>query len=485
MEYQNVWKSYQEKSLAELEDFAQDYREFISECKTERECAKFAIVQAEAAGYKSLESAIAEKHSLKSGDKIWAHAHGKALILVQLGTDDLEKGFNILGAHIDSPRLDIKQNPLYEANDFALLDTHYYGGIKHYQWVTTPLALHGVVVKKSGESIDVVVGEDPADPVFCVTDLLIHLASEQMEKKAKAVVEGENLDLLVGSRPLVIEDTSESKKDTVSDKEPADSAEKITKVVEKDPVKAMLLQILYEKYGIEENDFLSAELEVVPAGPARDCGFDRSMIIGYGQDDRVCAYPSLRAQFAVKDPKRTTVCVLVDKEEVGSIGATGMASRFFENTLAEVMELAGVSGTLLLRRALAASSMLSSDVSAGFDPLYPSVFEAKNSAFLGKGLVFNKYTGARGKSGSNDASAEYFAKIRAIMDAHEVAFHTSELGKVDAGGGGTIAYIPAEYGMDVIDSGVAVLSMHSPWEVSSKADIYEAYKGYQAFLQDA
>lgn len=485
MEYDNVWKGYSQKDLDEVEALAQDYIAFISECKTERECASFAIDQAKQAGYKSLEEVLESGSGIKPGDKVWTHAQGKALILVHVGTAPLEAGFNILGAHIDSPRLDVKQNPLYESSDFALLDTHYYGGIKHYQWVTTPLAIHGVVVKTSGETIPITIGEDLHDPVFCVTDLLPHLAAKQMEKNARQVVEGENLDLLVGSRPLVFHsDQKESleKESTADSSEDEKSPEALAK---KEPVKAMILHILNEKYGIEESDFLSAELEIVPAGPARDCGFDRSMVLGYGQDDRVCAYPSLRAQLALVNPQKTAVCVLVDKEEIGSVGATGMASRFFENTIAEVMELVGEDSGLALRRGLAASSMLSSDVSAGFDPLYPSVFEAKNTAYLGKGLVFNKYTGARGKSGSNDASAEYVAKIRSIMENNKVAFHTSELGRVDEGGGGTIAYIPAEYGMDVIDSGVSVLSMHSPWEVASKADIYEAYKGYKAFLQDA
>ncbi|MDR0514363.1 MAG: aminopeptidase [Coriobacteriaceae bacterium] len=489
MEHKNVWKAYQEADLEALEALAKDYREFISSCKTERECAAFALKKAQESGYVSLEEAIRQGRSLHPGDKVWAHAQGKALILAHLGTQPLEKGFNILGAHIDSPRLDIKQNPLYEANDFALLDTHYYGGIKHYQWVTIPLAIHGVVVKKSGESVEVVVGENPSDPVFCVTDLLIHLAAEQMEKSAKKAVEGENLDVLAGSRPFPGAEgkgAEESGEDDKADEaESQDLPKDLAKLAKKEPVKAMLLKLLRETYGIEEEDFLSAELEVVPAGPARECGFDRSMILGYGQDDRVCAYPSLRAQLSLEQPSKTALCILVDKEEIGSVGATGMASRFFENTIAEIMELAGEPFGLALRRGLAASSMLSSDVSAGFDPLYASVFEPKNAAYLGGGLVFNKYTGARGKSGSNDASAEYVARIRAIMEENNVAYHTSELGRVDIGGGGTIAYIPAEYGMDVIDSGVAVLSMHSPWEVSSKADIYEAYKGYRAFLQDA
>ena len=481
MERENAWKSYSDEDLAALETLAQGYIDFLSTCKTERECARFAIDLAEENGYVSLEAAIKEKRPLQAGDRVWAHAHGKALMLVEIGSEPFEHGLNILGAHIDSPRLDIKQNPLFESNGFALLDTHYYGGIKNYQWVTVPLAIHGVVAKKDGSVVDVVVGEAADDPVFCVTDLLIHLASKQMGKKANEVVEGEDLDILVGNRPLVIEKGTADNADADADSVQAKRA----KLAEKEPVKAYLLDLLAERYGIEEEDFLSAELEVVPAGAARDCGFDRSMVLGYGQDDRVCAYTSLLAQLAIEEPAKTCVCVLVDKEEIGSVGATGMASQFFENTMAEIMALAGASGDLPLRRALTASSMLSSDVSAGFDPAYSSVFETKNSAFLGRGLVFNKYTGSRGKSGSNDASAEYMARIRAIMDGANVAFQTAELGRVDAGGGGTIAYIPAKYGMDVIDSGVAVLSMHSPWEVSSKADLFEAYKGYKSFLREA
>ncbi|CAK7025218.1 MAG: putative M18 family aminopeptidase 1 [Paraeggerthella hongkongensis] len=483
MEHETAWKKYDEADLEALEHLAAEYIDFISENKTERACAATAVTMAEAAGYRPLAAAVSEGRTLKSGDKVWALAHGKALILVQLGAGSLTAGLNILGAHIDSPRLDVKQNPLYEANDFALLDTHYYGGIKHYQWVTLPLALHGVVAKTDGSVVDVQVGDDLGDPVFCVTDLLIHLASQQMGKKASEVVEGEALDLLVGNRPLLIE--REGKGEATS--EAADDGPAFEKLAEKEPVKAFALKLLAEKYDIAEEDFLSAELEVVPAGRARDLGFDRSMVIGYGQDDRVCAFTSLAAQLAMADQMldKAAVCVLVDKEEIGSVGATGMASRFFENTIAEVMELAGEGGPLPLARALASSSMLSSDVSAGFDPAYASVFETKNSAFLGRGLVFNKYTGARGKSGSNDASAEYMARIRRIMGDAGVSFQTAELGRVDAGGGGTIAYIPAEHGMDVIDSGVPVLSMHSPWEVTSKADIYEAFKGYEAFLKNA
>lgn len=473
MERDVAWKKYDDADLEALEHLAAEYIDFISDNKTERECAAAAIALAEEHGYLSLDDAVREDRALKAGDKVWAQAHGKALILAHLGDKPLAEGLNILGAHIDSPRLDLKQNPLYESNGFALLDTHYYGGIKNYQWVTLPLAMHGVIAKKDGTVVDVQVGDDPDDPVFCVTDLLIHLAGKQMAKKANEVVEGEDLDILIGNRPAV-----SAAQDADAAAAPADDAEK-------EPVKAFALKLLAEKYGIDEEDFLSAEIEIVPAGRARDLGFDRSMVIGYGQDDRVCAYTSLVAQLAVEQPAKTAVCVLVDKEEIGSVGATGMASQFFENTIAEVMELAGEGGPLPLRRALASSSMLSSDVSAGFDPAYASAFEAKNSAFLGRGLVFNKYTGSRGKSGSNDANAEYVARIRRVMDDAGVSFQTAELGKVDVGGGGTIAYIPAKYGMDVIDSGVPVLSMHSPWEVTSKADIYEAFKGYEAFLKNA
>ena len=476
MEREVAWKKYDEASLDELEALAVDYIDFISENKTERECAAAVIAAAEDAGYDSLADCIAAGTPVGPGSKLWACAQGKAVILVHVGAAPISEGMNILGAHIDSPRLDIKQNPLYETNDFALLDTHYYGGIKNYQWTALPLALHGVVATTDGEVVEVNIGDDPADPVFCVTDLLPHLGAQQMDKKGSKVVEGEDLDVLVGNRPLAATDADEA--DDGAGKAEGDKASK-------DPVKAYVLALLSDKYGIAEEDFLSAELEVVPAGRARDLGFDRSMVIGYGQDDRVCAYTSLAAQLALGDdiPARTAVCVLVDKEEIGSVGASGMASMFFENTIAEIMALAGESSPLRLRRALTRSRMLSSDVSAGFDPAYASVFEAKNSAYLGRGLVFNKYTGARGKSGSNDASAEYVALVRRIMDDAGVSFQTAELGRVDAGGGGTIAYIPAKYGMDVIDSGVPVLSMHSPWEVTSKADIYEARRGYEAFLR--
>ena len=469
MERDVAWKKYDEAELGRLNALAADYIDFISENKTERECAAAAIELAEKVGYRSLDEAVRDGRTLVPGDKVWACDHGKAVILVQLGRAPLAEGANILGAHIDSPRLDLKQNPLYEGNGLAYLDTHYYGGIKHYQWVALPLALHGVIAQKDGTVVEARLGDEPGDPVFCVTDLLPHLGNQQMGKKASEVVEGEALDVLVGNQPAGGDGAGDSEQE------------------EKEPVKAHILSLLADAYGMDEEDFLSAEIEVVPAGRARDCGFDRSMVIGYGQDDRVCAYTSLVAQLALAGevPERTAVTVLVDKEEIGSVGATGMASQFFENTIAEVMALAGEAGELPLRRALKACRMLSSDVSAGFDPAYASVFEAKNSAFVGRGLVFNKYTGARGKSGSNDASAEYVACVRRVMDDANVSFQTAELGRVDAGGGGTIAYIPAKYGMDVIDSGVAVLSMHAPWEVTSKADIYEARKGYEAFLRNA
>lgn len=472
MEHPNAWNSYDDAALSELESLAQDYRRFISENKTERECAATAIAMAREAGYVSLDEARAAGRTLAAGDKVYAESYGKTLILAHIGTRPLEDGLNILGAHIDSPRLDIKQNPLYESGDLALLDTHYYGGVKKYQWVTLPLAIHGVIAKKDGSIERVNVGEDAGDPVFCVTDLLIHLAGDQMQKKASEVVEGEALDVLAGSRPMK---KAESKAD--------DEKTELEKLADKEPVKALLLSKLAEKYNMEEADFLSSELEVVPAGPARDCGFDRSMILGYGHDDRVCAYPSLVAQLEATGLEKTGICILVDKEEIGSVGATGMTSMFFENTIAEIMDLCGQAGDLPLRRCLANSSMLSSDVSAGFDPSYASAFETKNTAYLGRGVVFNKFTGSRGKSGSNDANAEYMAKIRAIMEKGGAAFQTAELGKVDVGGGGTIAYILAKYGMNVIDCGVAVLSMHAPWEVIDKADLYEALKAYRAFLK--
>lgn len=480
MERENAWKSYTDQDKTELTELCEGYKSFLSQCKTERLATKRAIELASEAGYVPLAEAIAEKRALKPGDKVWIDNYGKAIMLVQIGTNDIEAGVNILGAHIDSPRLDLKQNPLYEASDFVLLDTHYYGGIKNYQWVALPLALKGVVAKKDGTVVDISLGDDPSDPVFCVTDLLPHLGAEQMKKNGREVVEGESLDVLFGSEPLVVEAAEEDEGESA--KKDLSYEEQIASTAQKEAVRAHIMQLLFERYGIEEEDFLSAEIEVVPAGDARDCGLDRSMVIGYGQDDRVCAYTSLVAQLAIEDTARTAVCILVDKEEIGSVGATGMTSAFFENTMAEILNLMGKQGDLALRRCLANSSMLSSDVSAAFDPSYASVFEPKNSAYCGRGLVFNKYTGSGGKSGSNDANAEYMAALRKIMDDSGVKYQTAELGRVNAGGGGTIAYIPAKYGMNVIDSGVAVLSMHSPWEVTSKADIYEAYKGYKAFL---
>lgn len=467
MERKNAWKTYTAEQLDELHYLCEGYKAYISDNKTERECCDAAIEMAREGGYVELGEAVAAGKQLKAGDKVYVVNRGKSLMLVNLGTDDLEAGVNILGAHIDSPRMDLKQNPLEEKNDLLTLDTHYYGGIKKYQWVTIPLAIHGVVAKKDGSIVNVCVGEDEGDPVFCVTDLLIHLSQEQLTKEASKVIDGEMLDVLCGGRPVVIEGDDAKKAD------------------DKDLVKKGVLAILKETLDIEEEDLLSAELEVVPAGPARDLGFDRSMILGYGQDDRSCAYTSLVAQIDEKDVRRTSVCLLVDKEEVGSVGATGMTSRFFENSMAEVLALAGKQGDLALRRCLTNSQMLSSDVSAGFDPTFASAFEAKNSSYLGRGLTFNKFTGARGKHGSNDADAEYVAKVRRVMDEGGVNWQTAELGRVDLGGGGTIAYILAEYGMSVIDCGVPVLSMHSPWETTSKADIYEAYRGYRSFLERA
>ena len=459
MERKNAWLSYSEKELEELESLNKEYRKFLDAGKTERECVTEIIRQVEKAGYVNLDTIKKEGRKIQSGDKVYAVGMKKIIALFQIGKQEIEKGMNILGAHLDSPRLDIKQNPLYEEQEFAYLDTHYYGGIKKYQWVTLPLAIHGVIVKKDGEVVNVLIGEKEEDPVFCITDLLIHLSQEQLEKKAGKVIEGEDLNILIGSKPL------------------AGS--------EKETVKSNILKLLKTTYGIEEEDFLSAELEVVPAGKAREAGMDRSMIMAYGQDDRVCAYTSLVAMLEATDLEKTSCCLLVDKEEIGSVGATGMRSRFFENTVAELLDGMEEYKELTLRRVLKNSKMLSSDVSAAFDPTFASAFEKKNAAYFGKGMVFNKFTGSRGKSGSNDANAEYMGELRNIMDKHNVAYQTAELGKVDLGGGGTIAYILSLYGMEVIDSGVAVLNMHAPWEITSKADIYEAKKGYVAFLKEA
>ena len=471
MEKKNTWKTYTAKQLKDCDAFCKGYIDFLSDAKTEREAVEVMEGEMKAAGYRPLDEYIAKGTPLKKGDKVYRINMKKGVVMFNMGSDDLEEGLNILGAHIDSPRLDIKSDPLYEDGGFALLDTHYYGGSKKYQWVTLPLAIHGVIARKDGTVVKVAVGEKPEDPVFFVSDLLIHLAQEQMVKPAASVIEGEALDVIVGNRPLRF------------GKAAKDAKEKDTAA--KDAVKKGVLDILKKQYGVTEEDFLSAELEVVPAGRAREAGFDRSMILSYGQDDRVCAYGSFEAMLDVKTVKRTACCILVDKEEIGSVGATGMQSKFFENTVAELLALAGKPGELALRRCLAHSTMLSSDVSSAFDPLYAQSFDKKNVAFLGGGMVLNKFTGARGKSGSNDANAEYIAQIRKIYEAEQINFQMAELGKVDLGGGGTIAYIMALYGMNVIDSGVAVLSMHSPWEATSKADVYETMRGYKAFLQKA
>ncbi len=464
MERRNAWTTYNAEELKKLNAINEDYKKCLDAGKTERECIALTIERAEAAGYKNIKDVIKSGEKVQAGDKIYAVCMNKMIAMFNMGTKPLEEGINILGAHIDSPRIDVKQNPLYENEEFAYLDTHYYGGIKKYQWVTIPLAIHGVIVKKDGTVVNVNIGEKDEDPVFVITDLLIHLASKQMDKKAAGVVEGENLDLLIGSRPIEQDESLEKK--------------------EKEAVKANVMNLLKEYYDVEEEDFISAELEIVPAGKARDCGFDRSIVLAYGQDDRVCAFTSLFAMLDVEKTERTACCILVDKEEIGSVGATGMHSRFFENIVAELVVLTEGESDLKVRRALMNSTMLSSDVSAAYDPMYAEVFEKRSSAFFGKGLVFNKFTGSRGKSGSNDANAEYLAKIRQAMDSQDVSYQFAELGKVDAGGGGTIAYIMANYGMEVIDSGVAVLSMHAPWEATSKADVYEAYKGYKAFIEE-
>ncbi len=459
----NCWNTYNEETLKKVEDVCARYMKDLSRGKTERECVTIIKKELEENGYVSLDAFKASGKKLSAGDKIYYCQMDKSLAIFNIGSEPLECGMNILGAHIDSPRLDVKQNPLYETEGQAYLDTHYYGGIRKYQWLATPLALHGVICKTDGTTVTVAIGEDPGDPVFVITDLLPHLAQRQVSKKLSEAFEGENLDLLIGSRPLTAED---GEKDDAKQK-----------------VRENILKILKEKYDVAEEDFSSAELEIVPAGPAYDCGFDRSMILGYGQDDRVCAFTSFYAMMEVPAGKRTNCCLLVDKEEIGSVGATGMHSHFFENVIAELIALEGQESALSVARCMQNSRMLSSDVNAAYDPLYPDVFEKRSSSFLGHGLVFNKFTGSRGKSGSNDANAEYLAFLRHILDEDGVSYQFSELGKVDIGGGGTIAYILANYGMNVIDSGVAVLSMHAPWEVTSKADVYETYCGYKSFLK--
>ena len=454
MKNENIWKKL-EKEKQNIFDFGEEYRKFISKCKTERECVDETIRIAKKEHFKDLESVRKEGGKLKAGDKFYASLMGKTILLGVVGAEPIEKGMNIAGAHIDSPRLDLKPNPLYEDTDLALFDTHYYGGIKKYQWTTLPLALHGVVCKKNGEKVELALGESPKDPVLGVSDLLIHLAQNQMEKKGNKIVEGEDLNAMIASIPK--------------------------SGAKEEPVKKAVLDILKENYGIEEKDFLSAELVLVPAGEARDYGIDRSMIMGYGQDDKVCAYPAIKAITSVKKPKKTCICLLTDKEEIGSVGATGMYSRFFENTIADLMDVTGQYSEMALRHALLNSSMLSADVTAAYDPNYPEVMEKNNCGYQGQGIQFSKYTGSRGKSGSNDASAEYIASLRKVMDGAKVNYQISELGKVDVGGGGTIAYIMANYGMNVIDCGVPVFNMHAPWEITSKLDIYETLRGYQAF----
>ena len=452
----NAWLKYSGAEREKIFDFCEGYKNYLSVGKTERECIHEAIRLAEETGYRNLADIIKNNEEIKAGDKVYANNKDKTLALYLIGNDSIENGMRIIGSHVDSPRIDLKQNPLYEDGNLALMDTHYYGGVKKYQWVTLPLALHGVVVKKDGTKINVVIGEDDNDPVLGISDLLVHLSGEQLQKKANEVIAGEDLNVLVGNIPL------EGK--------------------EKDAVKENILVLLKDKYDFEEEDFISAEFEVVPAGKARDLGLDKSMVMGYGQDDRICAYTSLMALLEVDSVEKTSVILLVDKEEVGSIGATGMQSRFFENSVAEVMDRMGEYSELKLKRALQNSLMLSADVTAAYDPNYPGACEKKNTAYFAKGLVFSKYTGARGKSGCNDANPEFIAWLRKIMDKNNVSYQTAELGKVDQGGGGTIAYILAQYNMEVIDCGVALQNMHAPWEVSSKVDIFETKNGYKAFL---
>lgn len=453
----NAWLTYNDEEMKKVMDLSEEYMTFLSEGKTERRCVNLTLEEAKQHGYRDIADIIKNKETLKPQDKVYMNMMNKSVALMHIGNRPLEEGMNILGAHIDSPRLDLKQNPLYEDGDLAYFDTHYYGGVKKYQWVTLPLALYGVVCLKDGTTVDIEIGDKEEDPVFVISDLLVHLSGDQMQKKANEVIAGEDLNVTLGSIPLKDE--------------------------EKEPVKANILKLLKEQYNIEEDDFVSAEIEVVPSGKARSCGLDKSMVLGYGHDDRICAFTSLKAQLEVEEVERTAVCLLVDKEEVGSNGATGMHSKFFENFVAEVLNAMGVYSELAVKRAFINSDMLSSDVSAAHDPIYASVSSPRNQAEFGKGLVFNKYTGSRGKGGCNDANAEYIAKLRRIMEQGNVTYQTSELGKVDQGGGGTIAFILANYGMQVIDCGVALHNMHAPFELASKADIYEAKKGYQAFLK--
>ena len=459
MKDKNAWNNYSPEELKALENLNKGYIDFISEGKTERECTELLVKMAEAHGYRNLNEVIKNNETLSLGSKVYAVNMNKCLVTFNIGEDIVNRGMNILGAHIDSPRIDLKQNPLYETDEFAYLDTQYYGGIKKYQWVTMPLALHGVIAKKDGTVVNVNIGEDPSDPVFFISDLLIHLAQDQMQLTAAKLIDGENMDIVFGTQPLDSESES--------------------------AVKANVLKLLKDKYDIEEDDFWSTEIEAVPAGRAREAGLDRSLILGYGHDDRSCAYTSAVALFEVENPKTTTCGLFVDKEEIGSYGATGMQSHFFEDIVRELLDRLGIYTELNAARVLRNSRMLSSDVSATYDPMYADKFSKRNAALFGRGIVFNKYTGSRGKGGSNDANAEYLGKLRAIMHKHNVMFQSAELGKVDVGGGGTIAYILALYGMEVVDSGIAVLNMHAPYEAVSKSDVYEAYKGYKAFIIEA
>ena len=467
MKKDNLWRKYTNEEKKKVQEVCDRYKDCLNHGKTERECVSQAVEIAQKNGYKELFETLEKGEPIKVGDKLYAVQMDKSVVLFQIGKKLLSDGMNILGAHIDSPRIDIKQNPLYEKEGFAYFDTHYYGGIKKYQWTAIPLAIHGVIAKKDGTIISVSIGEKEDEPVFVISDLLVHLSGKQMAEKASEVIKGENLDLLIGNCPIEQDETLDQE--------------------EKEALKANILKILAESYDIEEEDLLSAELEIVPAGKARDLGLDRSMILGYGHDDRVCAFTSVFAMMNLAEEvtERTLCCILVDKEEIGNAGATGAESRFFENTVAELIAATEKDSQLLVRRALANSKMLSSDVSAGYDPLYADVFEKNNAAFLARGLAFNKYTGSGGKSGSSDANAKYVARIRKIIYDADIMYQFCELGKVDAGGGGTIARVMAKYGMNVIDSGVAVINMHAPYEVVSKADVYEAVQGYTAFLKRA
>lgn len=461
-----AWEKYSAETLKNVEKLSKEYMEFLSECKTERECVDWFIKDAEKQGFRDMDEIIEKGISLKPGDRVYRNNMGKSLVMYVMGEEPLSKGMNILGAHLDSPRIDLKPNPLYEDGNLALLDTHYYGGIKKYLWVTIPLALHGVIVKRDGTKVTVNIGEKPEDPVFFISDLLIHLSKEQLSKEAAKVVEGEALDIICGSRPVCI---------CPDEKEKGSTSEEL--------VKKGVLDILKREYGVEEKDFLTAEIEAVPAGPAREAGFDRSLILAYGHDDRICAYTSYAAMLEAGKQNRTSCLILADKEEIGNVGATGMESKFFENTTAELIEAAEGYNELKLRRCLANSCMLSNDVTGGYDPIYAGSFEKKNTAFMGCGLAIAKYTGGGGKGGASDANAEYVAKILSILDDADVSYQLAELGRVDLGGGGTISYVTSLYGMEIIDCGVALLNMHAPWEAASKADIYETEKACEAFLK--